>query len=379
MSQGLSRRALLGGAALLLGGTGRMGLAEGPGQGRLLLVLLRGGLDGLALLPPHGEPEYRLARGSAALPGPGSRDGALDLDGTFSLHPSMSALLPLWRAGALAPVVGLAPPGGSRSHFDAQDILDNGTDRPYATPDGWLNRLIAVRGGEALGLGLGLPRVLSGAAVVHSRDPGREPGLDADFLEEVAALYARDPVLGPALGGHRPAEGSMEGGRARRSFARAAPALGALLAREAQVAAIELEGWDTHSGQRARLEGRLSDLAQGLSALPEAMGAAWSRTAVVVVSEFGRTVAGNGTGGTDHGSGGVGLLLGGAVAGGRVLGQWPGLAHLRDGRDLRPSTDSRSLFKGLLPALLGVPEGLLEDRIFPGSRSAAPLEGLCRA
>lgn len=373
--------------------------ASAPTERRFVFVILRGGVDGLHVLAPHGDPDYRAARGSIALPGPGDPDGVLDLDGQFGLHPSLAPLLPLWKEGDLAFAHGVAGPLRTRSHFDAQDALENGTETA-GRPDGWLNRAVAALEGapDAVAFGSDLPLVLRGPATVSSVDPLGRSRAEPELLDAVAELYADDVVLGPALAAGRveqekvDAELASAGLGAMKSrpgkgldtgFAKVA---GALLAAAdgPRIAVMEATGWDSHYNQglaSGGLSGRLDGVANALVAFKAALGPVWRDTVVVLVSEFGRTVAGNGTGGTDHGTGGLLWLAGGAVSGGKVHGAWPGLSSraLFDGRDLAPSTDVRSVLKGLMRDHVGLDEAALADRVFPGSGAVPAMDGLVRS
>jgi len=371
-------------------------LARAPTDRRLVVVILRGGLDGLSVVPPVEDRHYYRLRPRIAVPRPGSgRNAALPLDGGFGLHPALAPLLPLYKAGQLLPVTAVGLPARTRSHFDAQDILENGTARPRGRHDGWLNRtLVAMEGGRTdlgLSVGHGLPLAMRGAAPVRTWEPRVLPSAGDGFMDQLATLYAEDPLFAKALRqGRRSAAGGPRGmGRAgrRMSGGRAAArvlatAAGKLLARAdgPRIAVIEAGGWDTHTNQVGALNNRLPHLATGIVTLRETLGSAWEKTAVLVVTEFGRTAAENGGRGTDHGTAGTALLVGGAVAGGRIAGRWPGLSEraLYEGRDLRPTADIRSLFKGVLRDHLGLSDAKLEDRVFPGSRSAKPLGGLIR-
>lgn len=405
----LSRRrslALLGGTAASLALAGpRIALARAATDKRFVFVILRGALDGLAAVPPYGDPDYRRVRGALALAEPGQADGALDLDGRFGLHPALQPLHAMYQAREMLVVHAVATSYRARSHFDAQDQLENGTTRPRGAADGWLNRalgLFGTTGEQRLGLAVGqtVPLVLRGATPVGSWAPQQLPELNSDFLTRLAQLYAPDPVLGPAiregmrtqsmtdgvLGDDGRADRMGGGQRGPRAVAASAQAVGRLLAapQGARVAVIELGGWDTHSGQgtiAGRLAPNLKMLADGLSALKAGLGPAWAQSVVVVATEFGRTVAPNGTGGTDHGTAGAAFVLGGRVAGGRVLGAWPGLAasRLLDGRDLAPTSDLASLFKAALIAHLGLPADAVERRVFPGAGGAPPLADVIRS
>ncbi len=359
---------------------------------RLVVILLRGGLDGLAAVPAIGDPERVRVRGSLAIPNP------LELDGFFGLHPALGPLHSWWSDGSLLPIHAVHTPYRERSHFDGQDLLEGGGLNPGATRDGWLARALGTLGhpGDAFAVGQVLPLLLRGGDEVTTVTAGNPSSPDERFLDRLQGLYATDPLLGPALEagleGRAEVSSMLDGERIRgarrgpRAAARVARILGGLLAEPdgARVAVAELGGWDTHQAQGAatgRLSRQLEGLAAGLVALREHLGAAWSETAVLVVSEFGRTVAPNGTGGTDHGTAGVALLAGGAVAGGRVQADWPGLnaSALQDGRDLRPTLDLRGVFKGVLRDHLGVRQGPLSDTVFPGSGAVRALDGLIRS
>ena len=302
----------------------------------------------------------------------------------------------MWRKGEFMVAHAVGIPYRARSHFDGQNILENGTETAHSTPDGWLNRAIVALGDTdrrvGLAVGPGVPLMLRGAARVATFAPKGLPDARDEFLSRVRMLYRGDERLHNALeegvqsqafadrvlGRER---ARRQGNEIRQSFVAAAKLLAA--PDGPRVSVIETEGWDTHAGQGiegGQLANLLGGLANGLAATPGAMGRAWDQTAVVAVTEFGRTAAMNGTGGTDHGTGGLAFLLGGAVRGGRVLSEWPGLAEtqLFEGRDLMPVTDLRSVFKGLLRDHLGINERDIETTIFPASRAAKPAEGLIR-
>ena len=370
--------------------------APGRGRQRLVLVILRGGLDGLAALAPYGDPAYESARGGLALEPPGGREGLLDLDGFFALHPMLGTLHVHHQRGELTAVHAVASPYRKRSHFDAQNVLELGLSTPHASRQGWLNRALPLLGsaGEqrsedyAMAIGQAVPLVLQGSENVGSWAPARLPGPDGDLMDRLSALYSEDAFLGPRLEAALSAErmaGDVMGGRTRpgEQFTMLAQAAARMLADDAgpRIAVIEAGGWDTHANQGREggaLARKLRRLDKGLGKLAVGMGPAWRHTVVLVVTEFGRTVAMNGTRGTDHGTAGVALVLGGAVDGGRVRGDWPGLGRgrLRDGRDLVPATDLRSVLKGTLRDHLGVTAADLESRVFPGSSAARPMNGL---
>jgi uncharacterized protein (DUF1501 family) len=403
MTAMLTRRALvrlLGGVATLAAAPGlNIAFARAVTDKRLVVVLLRGAMDGLAAVPPYADPHYREMRGALALAEPGSGDGALDLDGRFGLHPALGAIHPLYGRGELLVLHAVATPYRERSHFDAQDMLENGTPRPHGAADGWLARAVTLLGPaeSQLGLAVGdtVPLLLRGETPVATWAPQVMPAVDPDFLERLAALYRGDPLLGPALIDGISAQrlsdevmggadaGKLRGAEALKTLASGA---GKLLAdpRGPRIAAIDVGGWDTHAGQgvlTGRLAAALKGLGDGLAALAEAMKPVWHDTVVVVATEFGRTVAPNGTGGTDHGTAGAAFLLGGAVAGGRVVADWPGLAgaQLYEGRDLAPTVDLRAALKAMAIGHLGLPRDAVERVVFPESGAVTPLADLLGA
>ena len=368
----MRRRAFLGG----LGSLGLLGVS-GPAwasvtDARFVLVLLRGGLDGLSVLVPHGDPDHARARRGIQVEDP------LDLDGFFGLHPALAELTPLWDAGDLLPLHAVSLPYGERSHFDAQDLLENGTSTPHGARDGWLGRALGSRRG--LAIGKDLPLVLRGDADVASLDPTRTVRADDAFFERVSELYVDDPVLGPALSAGLAARQELHAstGRARRAEepdAALARSVASMLRSPTgpTVAVLEMGGWDTHARQAGVLNRQLAGLSAALMAFRNELGPAWDRTVVLACTEFGRTVAQNGTKGTDHGTASAALLAGGPVRGGRVLTDWPGLSKLADGRDLRGTLDLRSVFKGVLHDHLQVASSTLESTVFPDSAAAPRL------
>lgn len=392
-----TRRDFLAGAtgAGLWTGLGFPGLAlaSAPVEQRFLLVILRGGLDGLAALPPYAEPDFTGLRGKLAIPPPGRDGGAIDLDGQFGLHPALKPLAAFYERQELLPIHAIGGPQRTRSHFDAQDVLENGATRAHETTDGWLNRSLALlQGGErrlGLAVGYSVPTVLRGSVPVASWAPAKLPPSPPDLLDKLTRLYEDDPLFSQSLAEGRRAKGmttsvlgdsrKMGRGNMRNpgQYKILAAAAGRLLAADdgPRLGVIEMGGWDTHANQgdgSGRLARNLDHLAAGLATLPESLGPAWSKTVVAVVTEFGRTVRINGTRGSDHGTASAAFLLGGAVAGGRVATRWPGLSGdaLYEGRDLAPTSDLRAVFKTILQAHFGLDSGSLDRTVFPGSRSA---------
>jgi uncharacterized protein (DUF1501 family) len=409
--QRLDRRTFLTTASLAAGGallTSRIAFAGAGGQSRLVIVILRGALDGLSAVPPYGDADYARLRRELAIAPPGSKGGALRLDDTFGLHPSMTFMHEAYEAREATVFHAIASPYRERSHFDAQDVLENGHARPHAAQTGWLNRALAAAevgkdSRQELGVALGqnVPLVMRGPAPVASWSPSRLAALDEDTLERITDLYANDPLLSKRLADALNAdaiasmarEGSEESGvlarrekGAARGYTEVIRAAAGFLKREEgpRVAVFDTTGWDTHAnegGAQGQLALRLGALDSGLRTLKAQLGPVWKDTAVLLVTEFGRTAATNGTRGTDHGTGAAAFLVGGAVAGGRVIADWPGLSSrsLHEGRDLKPTTDLRAVMKGLLADQLLVPTNALESEVFPDSSVARPVKGLLRA
>ena len=367
---------------------------SGDERKRFILVILRGGMDGLAALPPYADKHYRRVRGNLALPMPGEKDGVLDLDGFFGLHPGLPGLHNLFKGGEMAAIAGTAPPYSGRSHFDAQNVLESGGPGPFELRDGWLYRALGTIGDSkefeqlAMAVGPSVPLVLRGEKPVGSWAPDNLPAPDDDTMARVLDLYNTDDILGPRLQSMMSTEtmlGDMTQGRPGRGSALellAESAAGFLTHKNGpQLAVLESGGWDTHANQgvgAGNLANRLTALDNVLIKFKQDLGEVWKRTTILVVSEFGRTVAMNGTRGTDHGVGGTAFLLGGAVRGGQVVSDWPGLGpeQLLDGRDLRSTIDQRSVFKAVLGQHLGVPQDLLDKTVFPNSANVAPLTTL---
>ena len=374
----------------------RLALASTNTNARLVLVILRGAVDGLALAAPYGDGNYRRVRGELALQKPGETDGLLKLDGLFGLHPSLQGLYDGFERDELLIVHAVASPYRERSHFDGQDVLENGASRVGALRDGWLNRALASGDDrQAIALAQNTPLVLRGDTVVSSWAPSRLPGADDSTLGRLRRLYASDAFfatrLEQALKSQAIADGSgVDGARGRRG--NEAQQFGELMSAAARflvapggpgIAVVEFGGWDTHANQGASsgaLANRFKALDDGVEALRSGLGDAWNDTVVAIVTEFGRTVHVNGTRGTDHGTATAAVLLGGAVNGGRMITDWPGLAekNLYAGRDLQPTTDLRSVFKGLLEEHLRLPSRAIETDVFPDSSDARPLRNLVR-
>jgi uncharacterized protein (DUF1501 family) len=371
------------------------------GKSRFVFVILRGALDGLAAVPPYGDRDYPALRGDLAF----SAGNVLPLNDLFGLHPSLIFLKESFIARELVVFHAIASPYRERSHFDGQDVLENGHARAHATQSGWLNRaLAAIPAGRSsdkeLGVALGqnIPLVMRGPAAVTSWSPSKLATLDEDTLERITDLYSSDTLLAKrlaeALNADAIAESPMmsnSGAGGRRGVAGGARytevihAAAEFLRREdgPKVAVFDTTGWDTHANEGAaqgQLASRLAALDAGLRSLKEQLGPVWSDTAVLLMTEFGRTAAINGTRGTDHGTATAAFLVGGAVRGGRVIADWPGLSGraLYQGRDLMPTLDVRSVLKGVLEEHLLVPSRASDGAVFPESSAVKALTGLVR-
>ncbi len=373
---------------------------------RLVVIFLRGAVDGLNIVVPYADPGYYRARSSIAIARPGSEGGALDLDGRFGLHPALSSLMPFWQSGKLAFVHASGSNDATRSHFDAQDFMESGTPGRKSTPDGWLNRLLGnlpTKSGEAapptraVSVGAVLPRIYAGnnpvANIANGNSATKPTMLDSPGISNAFdKLYSNDDNLsrayqasrqahvevmdsldGPSMDGAMQAEmqSANNGAPLPNGFPDDAARLGTLMRNDSrvQLAFMALGGWDTHANQGAakgQLANRLNRLGQGLTALATRLGPAMDDTAILVMSEFGRTVNENGNGGTDHGHGNVMWLLGGPIVGGKVHGRWPGLSPsaLYEGRDLAVTTDFRQVLSEVVRDHLMLQEAKVQD-IFP--------------
>ncbi|MBU4432836.1 MAG: DUF1501 domain-containing protein [Alphaproteobacteria bacterium] len=409
-----SRRGVLASAAglgLSITFLGRPALADADGaldKRRFIVVICRGGMDGLSVSPPVGDKAYAGLRGNIAI----TPDQALKLDGTFSLHPSLSAVHALALNGQARIVPAVATPDRARSHFEAQDVLESGSAQVYASTSGWLNRTLealpAARKVEGLYVGATTPLILRGKVQAASWSPGKGVDETARLPTLLQDLYKTDPLMGPAFargletetmaqaamtamaapvgdsGGMAEPGMMMAPARGGRDGPEAARKLGATLAGfliqdgGPRIAALSLDGWDTHAGQTGQIATRLTYLDAVLSGINTGLGAEWKNTVVVTVTEFGRTARVNGTGGTDHGTASTALVLGGALKPGGIIGDWPGLSPggLFENRDVAPTVDMRGLFKGLLGDHMGVDRAALETRVFADSADARAVTGL---
>ena len=381
----------------------RLALAEGRDP-RFLTIVLRGALDGLATVAPVGDPDWISLRGDNALTLEGKAP-ALKLNDFFALNPAMPNLNRMYAANEAIIVHACATPYRERSHFDGQDMLENGLPKPGISESGWLNRALAglapagrvdPKGSKAFAVGPVTPLVVRGSAPILSWSPQRLQPASPDTAQRLLDLYRHtDPKLAGVLddgarlsaiehAGAMDQKGAVVNpGQAKAYFAEVAGTAAKFLAQPdgPRVGALALDGWDTHVNEGIG-KGRLSDLLvaldTALAAVQTNLGPAWRDTVVAVVTEFGRTARINGTDGTDHGTATVALLVGGALKGGRVIADWPGLkeAYLYEKRDLKPTTDLRTVLKGVLKDHLRADERVLAQNVFPGSDAVKPLTGL---
>jgi uncharacterized protein (DUF1501 family) len=438
MNAQVSRRSLLLQAAGLgvtvsfLGGSAFAATDGAMAKRKMVVVICRGGMDGMTVSPPVGDPDYAALRGDVAV----SPDQALKLDGTFGLHPALESVHALALKGQARIAPAIASPDRARSHFEAQDVLETGAAQVYGVGTGWLNRTLEVMGPskiEGLSVGATAPLILRGKVQAASWSPGKGVDETARLPTLLQDLYKADPMMGRAFARGLETEAMAQQAMtalnpaptpvsanamapkamwqnavntstatpqvmappamapdkaaalaSQRQGREAARQLGATLAGfmtqagGPRIAAISLDGWDTHAGQVGQLNSRLSYLDAVLDGLNTGLGTEWSNTVVVAATEFGRTARVNGTGGTDHGTGSTALLLGGGLKTGGIIGDWPTLKQeaLFENRDVRPTLDMRGLFKGVLAEHMGVERAALETKVFPDSADAKPVTGL---
>jgi uncharacterized protein (DUF1501 family) len=407
-----TRRELLTGAGVLFAWPFVPKLARAEGRDpRMLTIVLRGALDGLAVVAPVGDPDWVKLRGDKALVLDG-KTPALALDSFFALNPAMPNLHRLYKADQAAIVHASATPYRERSHFDGQDVLESGLPKPGRAESGWLNRAlgglepearVTRKDGRAFAVGPVTPLVVRGPAPVMSWTPRRIQPASEDTMARLLDLYhhtdtelaraieSRMELVTLARAGDSSSLAPTEGqplpqgfpAQVRAYFADAAGTAAKFLARVdgPRIGALAFNGWDTHVDEGAdsgRLATLLGALDGAIAAVEKNMGDAWRETVVAVVTEFGRTARINGTNGTDHGTGTIAVLAGGALKGGRVIADWPGLknSNLYEGRDLAATTDLRAVLKGLLKDHLRVTDQALADNVFPGSADVTAMAGL---
>ncbi|NVP57917.1 DUF1501 domain-containing protein [Mycoplana rhizolycopersici] len=377
MTTDFSRRTFLGAACCVAAAplATPVTFAALPGDNRLVTIVLRGAMDGLALVQPYGDPALRLLRPKLSLL---PEQGLHDLDGYFGLHPAAEALLPLWRAGELGFVNAISTPYRSgRSHFDGQDMLESGGAAVQDERTGWLNRAIAgiTRGSarKAIDVNTTSELILAGPNPVDVWSTRANLELADDERSFFTRLYRNDPVFAAAMAEAVATDMFSDGiyaGEKRSSGVESVARLAAgMLSGEHRIASFSISGWDTHVGQDRTFKKPVGELCTAILTLKANLRPdVWRRTAILAITEFGRTAQENGSAGTDHGTGGVAIIAGGAVAGGRIHGNWPTLseASLLDGRDLQPTTDLRQLAAAMLYQQFGISAKALGSSVFPG-------------
>lgn len=380
----LTRRFFLAASsgALTALGLPRMAFARANTQRRFVFIIQRGAADGLSIVAPTGDPAFGGIRGDFT-----DLEGGAKLDSFFTLHPALAEIGKMYAARQALFVHAVASPYRDRSHFDGQNVLETGASAAYRLKDGWMNRLLGLLPqdeAKALALSSTVPMALRGVHEVASYAASRLPQPSDDLLTRVAALYQPDEQLHALW--TTAMQTRMTAGDLSDAGGRNGAATGALAAKMlsgesgARIAMIETGGWDTHSGQKARLAAQLRGLDQMVAALKSGLGADWANALVVVATEFGRTVAPNGTGGTDHGQASAAMLLGGAVDGSKVIADWPGLSQgaLYEGRDLRPTTDLDATIAGALAQHYALDPSRAMTALFPETRGTALRQPLIR-
>jgi uncharacterized protein (DUF1501 family) len=373
------RFAAAGAGAILV--NPRMALASVATDRRFVFVIQRGAADGLNIVMPYGDPAYAGLRRDLAI----DPATAIKLDGMFALNPAMAEAGKMYAQGQALFVHATASPYRDRSHFDGQNVLETGGTAPYAERDGWMNRLVGLMPrvkDDAIAFAPTVPPALRGPADVTSFAPSSLPQASDDLLARVGRMYQGDAQLhalwDSALatrgmaGGTTPGQKPEDLGKLAASF----------LARPdgPRIAMLETGGWDTHTGQQFRLTAQLRALDTMVAALRDNLGPVWDQTVVLVATEFGRTAAANGTGGTDHGTGSCAMLFGGAVRGGRVIADWPGLAqvNLYEARDLKPTTGLDAIIAGAASESFAIAPDRVAKALFPAAPVGSPTEGLIR-
>ena len=380
----LNRRGFISSAAALLAAP-RIAFAGADTERRFVFIIQRGAADGLHTLIPYADPAYARLRGALAI----DPAEALKLDGTFALHPSLTGIADRYKAGQASLFHAVASPYRDRSHFDAQNVLETGGKAPFDIKDGWMNRLAGMlprRSNQALAFAPTLPLALRGAIDVASYAPSGLPHANDDLLLRVQKLYEGDAQLSGLWSTALKAQGmagAAANGKGQQSPAELGKVAAGFLARAdgPRIAMIETNGWDTHSAQKGRMATQLTNLDNLISGLQQGLGDAWRQTTILVATEFGRTVAVNGTGGTDHGTASAAMLIGGAVKGGKVVADWPGLSpsNLLESRDLRPTLGLDALVAHTCAEAFQLDPGRTTRILFPAAccniKSALLLDG----
>jgi uncharacterized protein (DUF1501 family) len=370
----IGRRGILGTglAGAGLAALPNIAFAAAPGEKRFVFIIQRGAADGLNIVMPTGDPAFAAARGALAVP------GGAKLDGMFTLHPAMVETAKLYGEKQALFAHAVASRYRDRSHFDGQNVLETGGTQPYQLKDGWLNRFLALlpkAQSEAIAISSTIPAALRGKVEVASFAPSALPDAPDDLLVRVSAMYSADPQLHPLWQqamATRAMTGDLSDAGGKNAAATGALAARLLMGPTTRIAMIETGGWDTHAQQQGRLNAQLRGLDALIAALKTGLGPQWANTLVIVATEFGRTVAVNGTGGTDHGTGSAAMLLGGGVAGGRVVADWPGLsnANLFEGRDLKPTLSLDTLIASALGQHYALDPARVRGALFPDETGA---------
>ena len=349
---------------------------------RFIFVIQRGAADGLNIVVPYADPAYAGLRGALTI----DTAAAAKLDGTFALHPSLVQTAQMYSQGQALFVHAIASPYRDRSHFDGQNVLETGGTAPYQVRDGWLNRLVGLmpaNRAQAIAFAPTVPMALRGKVEVASYAPSALPAAPDDLLARVSQLYEQDAQLRPLWQEAMMARGLAGDASARQDPASLGKLAASFLAKDdgPRIAMIETGGWDTHSAQNARLANQLKSLDTMLASLRDNLGPVWDKTTVLVATEFGRTAAANGTGGTDHGTGSASMLIGGAVKGGRVVADWPGLrpGDLYQGRDLRPTMALDTMIASAASESLRLDPQRTASALFGQTSGFKPMEGLIRS
>ena len=379
----IARRQFLSAAAL---GAGTLFVAPGialatvPTERRFVFIIQRGAADGLDILRPTGDPAFAALRGGLI----GDTAGA-KLDAMFTLHPALVETAQMYEQRQALFVHAIASPYRDRSHFDGQNVLETGGAQPYAMRDGWLNRLVSMlprSSDAAIAIAPTVPTALRGSVQVASFAPSALPAATDDLMSRVTALYDADPQLHPAWSAAMETNNLAASAGAGQDPASLGRLTASFLTKPngPRIAMLETLGWDTHNAQKGRLATQLKNLDVLLAALRDGLGPAWADTTVLVATEFGRTASINGTGGTDHGTGSVAMLIGGAVKGGRVVADWPGLAdvNLYEARDLRPTSALDALIAGAAAEGLNLDSERVRRGLFAQTVNGRPMSGLIK-
>ena len=367
------------------------GASKNLSQERLIVIMLRGGIDGLNVLVPYTDEDYYFNRLSIALNPPGESNGVIDLDGNFGLHPALQDLMPLWQEKSLAFVNCCGLTNSNRSHFNVQYFMETGTPGDNNNSEGWMNRLLGIihqnnNITQAVSLGSVTPRIFSGSNSVtnlprgkrskHQLSTNNDSQLDQAFIQlysgqnEVSRMYREGEQSRKILLQELEKEMIMASKGAPNSdkFVKEAREIATLMKGNAntQLAYMDFGGWDTHINESNALKRLLPPLGKGLAALRRELGNEYNNTTIVVLSEFGRTVKENGNRGTEHGHGNAMWILGGKIKGGKIYGEWSGLdkSKLHQGRDLPIKTDYREIISYILQKKFQLSSDSL-NQVFP--------------